>query len=62
LSHCFPLNGNDDDPSVQDIDGLLAAYSTALDTVHRRTRLDAPFPIGIQTSCHFFHLFIIIIF
>ena len=30
VSHCFPLNGNDADPSVSGVDGILRAYADAL--------------------------------
>ena len=30
VSHCFPLNGNKDDPSVEGIDNLVKVYKQAL--------------------------------
>ena len=33
VSHCFPLNGNDDDPEVNGIDGVMEAYKKTLSTV-----------------------------
>eukprot|EP01090_Pellita_catalonica_P012806 TRINITY_DN2872_c0_g1_i1.p1 TRINITY_DN2872_c0_g1~~TRINITY_DN2872_c0_g1_i1.p1 ORF type:complete len:641 (-),score=135.88 TRINITY_DN2872_c0_g1_i1:680-2602(-) len=31
VSHCFPLNGNEDDPEVAGIDGVIAAYMQAFE-------------------------------
>jgi len=30
LSHCFHLNGNDDDPEVAGLDGIMSSYREAL--------------------------------
>ena len=33
ISHCFPLNGDDDDPEVKGIDGVLKAYQKTISKV-----------------------------
>jgi hypothetical protein len=33
VSHCFPVNGNDDDPVVVGIDGILQAYHDSLKSI-----------------------------
>lgn len=34
VRHCFPLNFNENDPSVNGLDGLMSAYSNALSQIH----------------------------
>eukprot|EP00012_Vannella_robusta_P004001 CAMPEP_0206187724 /NCGR_PEP_ID=MMETSP0166-20121206/3168_1 /ASSEMBLY_ACC=CAM_ASM_000260 /TAXON_ID=95228 /ORGANISM="Vannella robusta, Strain DIVA3 518/3/11/1/6" /LENGTH=233 /DNA_ID=CAMNT_0053603353 /DNA_START=201 /DNA_END=898 /DNA_ORIENTATION=- len=33
VSHCFPLNGNEQNPQVQGIDGIIQTYCSALDRI-----------------------------
>lgn len=32
-SHCFPVNGNENDPEVHGIDGILETYKKSLELI-----------------------------